>query len=115
MFKTYYNAKLKAWGISLIIGLSGLIEAHGARDRAKSTKCTALYRLRFIQSPLSHPPRIARLGCGAHAHKLRTRARVAGAAPISVKRIKARGPGQPPAAGCVVRRPPPCASDSVRA
>ena len=74
LLKKYYTAKLRAQGISLNIGLSGLIEAHGARDSVESTKYTALYRLRFMLSPLSQRPRIARHGYDAHAHEQRVRA-----------------------------------------
>ena len=72
--KKYYTAKLRAQGISPNIGLSGLIEAHGARDHDESTKCTALYWLGFMLSPLSHRPSNTRHGYDAHAHEQRARA-----------------------------------------
>ena len=61
-------------------------------------------------SPLSHRPRIARLGYGAHAHKLRARAwPVRPPSLTSAKRREALG------SPCGrLRRPPPCASDSFR-
>ena len=74
LLKKYYTAKLRAQGISLNIGLSGLIEAHGARDRAESTKYNALYRLRFMRSPLSQRSRNTRHSYDAHAHEQRARA-----------------------------------------
>ena len=74
LLKKHYTAKLRAQGISPNIGLSGLIEAHGARDHDESTKCTALYWLGFMLSPLSHRPSNTRHGYDAHAHEQRARA-----------------------------------------
>ena len=53
LLKKYYTAKLRAQGISLNIGLSGLIEAHGARDRAESTKYTVLYSAGNVNHTIS--------------------------------------------------------------
>ena len=72
--KKYYTAKLRAQGISLKIGLSGLIKAHGARDRAESTKFTALSRLRHMLFPLSQRYRITWRGHDAYVHELLARA-----------------------------------------
>ena len=108
--KKYYTAKPRAQGISLKIGLSELIKAHGARDRAESTKYTALYRLRFMRSPLPQRPRNTWHSYDAHAHEQRARAWPE--RPPSLSSAKRREALGSPCSR--LRRPPPCASDSVR-
>ena len=68
--KKYDTAKLNAKCISPNIGFFWLIEAHGTRDCAQSTKCVALYRLRLVLSPLSQRSRITQHGHDTHAHEL---------------------------------------------
>ena len=108
--KKYYTAKLRAQGISLKIGLSGLIKAHGARDRAESTKFTALSRLRLMLFPLSQRYRIAWHGHDAYAHELLARAWT-----MRPTSLTSANQARPFASTCSqLRASPSCTSDTIR-
>ena len=74
-FETHNTSNFKAASIIPTAGLSGLIEARSARDRAECAKSTARKGLWVLLSQHAQHTRIAPYGYDAQARAFRARAR----------------------------------------